>query len=96
METRDLIGKILSALVGAGAGGVVGHYVGYATGKTDGALYVFTERGIPYTRVDLFNWLKGRGYTDDMLKKLADASVWELQCLVAARMIGEKYGLPRV
>jgi len=93
---KDWIGKLLSALVGAGAGGVAGHYIGYSKGKEDGALYVFTEMGIPYTSIDLINWLKGRGYTDEMLMKLANASIWELQCLVAAHMIGEKYGLPYV
>ena len=47
-------------------------------------------------RTELEAQLTGFGYSTMTLTALANASIWDLQCLVAAHLIGSEYGLSQV
>jgi hypothetical protein len=85
-------GAIVGMLVGGGAAGVAGYFIG----KHEGAEDAFTSMGIPNDTASLLAILTGDGYTATMLAQLATASVRELQCLVAAHLVGSKYGMTQV
>jgi len=84
-----LIKDLAMFLVGAAAGAVPTYVI------TDqyASLNVFTKMGLANDIPRLQAELTKRGYTTDMFSKLANASVWELQCLLAAHLVAEKYGL---
>jgi len=81
----DVVDLLIGGGVGAGLGGGLGYFLGNTS--------VFTNMGVPDTKPNLVVMLVQRGYTTDMLTKLESASIWELQCLVAAHLIAEAYGL---
>ena len=82
-------------LVGAAAGAAPTYIL------TDryASLNVFTRVGLPSDVPTLLAELTKRNpdyATPEWTTKLANASVWELQCLLGAHLVGEKYGLPAV
>lgn len=80
----------------AGAG--VGAIPTYIITERYTALNVFTKVGLPSDRITLQAELIKRNplYATDWWTLLATASIWELQCLLGAHMVGEKYHLPAV
>lgn len=80
------------AAVGVGAGLTAGYFVFGNMALQN----VFTDMGISNNRTTLIAELTAYGYTTAMLTALADASIWDLQCIVGAHLIAEQYGLSSV
>jgi hypothetical protein len=91
-----MVNSGVAAAVGAIAGATGGLAAGYFFLGSAKVQSIFTDMGIPNNRTQLEALLTSYGYTTTMLSSLANAPIWDLQCLVAAHLVGQAYNLPGV